>query len=266
MLYGANVILEALISKRRRLIKLHVKDFPTTEIPKDLFTRIVNLAENLSIPIEKCTKTQLDRFANNRPHQGLVMQCSHLQLTRVQSLGILNDKNYEINITPRENIEMYTLRKYPLFVALDNLVDPQNVGAIIRTCHFFNVDGIVTTETVSCPLNATVSKASSGALETGLEIFTVTNLSKFLKLSGENGWHIYGTSIQSKNQRDITKRLLDHPTVLVLGNEGMGMRQNVMNMCHEHLVIPKNGVESRIDSLNVSVATGILLNSILNNL
>lgn len=262
-LYGTNVIVEALSASKRRLLKLYVKETLPDEQSSSV-RNAIKLASELSIPIQKCSKSQLDKYASDRPHQNMVLQTTHLQVPRIQSLGPLNQSDeYDIIIRASESIHMYAEREYPLFIALDSIQDPQNLGAILRTCHFFKIDGIVITEHQTSPFNETVSKASSGALETdSMELFTVKNLAKFLEASAENGWHIYGTDIKSKNKRELTEKLLNAPTILVVGNEGSGIKHHIAQKCHEHLIIPNLSTGS-IDSLNVSVATGILIHSIL---
>lgn len=115
-----------------------------------------------------------------------------------------------------------------------------------------------------------MSKASAGAMEV-MDIFSTSNLSNLLNKSAEYGWTIYGTDINSKNKiiidQDFKGCLLNGPTILVLGNEGQGLKQSISNQCDTHLVIASHqqprGTAYNVDSLNVSVATGILINTIL---
>ncbi|CAG8743756.1 14669_t:CDS:2, partial [Funneliformis caledonium] len=147
----------------------------------------------------------------------------------------------------------------PFWLALDQVVDPQNLGAII-----------------SAPLSAVTTKASSGALEI-MDVYNVDDLSNFLNESSQNGWMIYGAvsnvesnniSIKSAISIDELKNPLSHnPIILAIGSEGMGLRPNILNACHYHLYIPSshpNKLEY-IDSLNVNAATAVLLQRFLGN-
>lgn len=153
-------------------------------------------------------------------------------------------------------------RKKALWIALDEIQDTQNMGAIIRTCVFLGVDGIVTTDHRSAPLNSTVSKASAGALEIA-PVYHPGNLSRFLEGSKENGFRIIGTALDdlSAGQVCVDSREveMDQPTILVLGNEAKGLREKVKSMCDFHVKIGHVGDVGEVSSLNVSVATAILL-------
>lgn len=153
-------------------------------------------------------------------------------------------------------------RKHALWVALDEVQDTQNMGAIIRTCVFLGVDGIVTTEHRSAPLNATVSKTSAGALEIA-PIYHPGNLSRFLEESKENGFRIIGTALDdsASGQASVDSQsvVMDKPTILVLGNEAKGLRDKVKSVCDFHVKIAPVGEVGEVSSLNVSVATAILL-------
>ncbi|KAJ3000300.1 Ribose methyltransferase [Globomyces sp. JEL0801] len=168
-----------------------------------------------------------------------------------------------------------TRRAFPLW--LDRVVDPQNLGAIIRTAYFFGVDGVVITDKESAPLNPTVSKASSGAMEV-MDIFKTSSISKFIQESSEAGWYIYGTDLKGGPEKSLvidptyeTPSLLHSPTILVMGNEGIGLRSSVTKLCDKHLILKSEREEEmttskyQIDSLNVSVAAGILIQRILDS-
>lgn len=134
------------------------------------------------------------------------------------------------------------------------------MGAIIRTCVFFGVDGIVTTENRSAPLNATVSKASAGALEVA-PIYHPGNLAAFLEGSKRNGWRVVGTSLDEDAQTQIDSQRLemDSPTILVLGNEAKGLRERIKSSCDLHVKLAAVGRSDSVASLNVSVAAALLI-------
>jgi 21S rRNA (GM2251-2'-O)-methyltransferase len=170
-------------------------------------------------------------------------------------------------------------------LALDEVWDPQNFGALIRTSHFLKVDKIVVCAKNSAPPSPVVSKASAGALEV-TPIYSVQNMMRFIDESVLNGWqvcrllrcvilvlvdlvlfHIHqvvGASLSGKtvSLADLPR---DKPTIVLLGNEGHGIRTNILHRC-THLVRVGSGEStSDVDSLNVSVTGGIILHHMLQN-
>ena len=162
-----------------------------------------------------------------------------------------------------------------------------NVGALLRTAYFLKCEKVVICTKNSSPLSPTVSKASAGALEL-MDIYSVRNLMRFLDKSKENGWQVVGTAL-NKDSINISDMKLDKPTILVLGNEGRGIRTNILNRCdilvkviylqnlfviHFHFakvlfpqVLGDSDAtqlgDSVVDSLNVSVTGGIMMHHIL---
>lgn len=147
--------------------------------------------------------------------------------------------------------------KYPLLLILDSIQDPHNLGAIIRTAECGGVDGIIVTKHNSAPINQTVVKTSAGATERA-KICTVPNLANVLKELKENGFWIVGSSLEnSKNYTEIDYKI---PVAVIVGNEEKGIRRLTAENCDFLVQIPMKG---KIQSLNVSVAAGILLFEIL---
>lgn len=140
-----------------------------------------------------------------------------------------------------------------LHLALDCLQDPHNVGAIFRTAAFFGVSGIVVTKDRSAPLNATVYDVASGGLEY-VPFAQPTNLSRALEVAKDNGVWVLGTSEHA--ELDYTEVPLDRPWLLVLGNEEKGMRRLTSDRCD---MVCRISPRTPVDSLNVSVAAGILI-------
>ncbi|CAG8456787.1 15645_t:CDS:2 [Acaulospora colombiana] len=156
----------------------------------------------------------------------------------------------------------------------------RSTGAIMRSAHFYGVNGIVicTKNSInrpnSAPLSAVTAKASSGALEI-MDVYDVDDLAKFLNNSSKNGWVTYGTvAVNNCNNEnssnlisvnDLSQPLTQHPAILVIGSEGAGLRSNVASICSHMLYIPSyNKAKSRyIDSLNVNAATAVLLQAFL---
>lgn len=147
--------------------------------------------------------------------------------------------------------------EFPLILILDSIQDTHNVGAILRSAECSGVDGIIITKHNSAPINETVFKTSAGAVE-HLKICPVNNLVQTIKELKENGFWIIGSSLE--NSKPYTEVDYKMPVALIVGNEEKGIRKLTADNC-DHLVhIPMKG---KIQSLNVSVAAGVLLFEIL---
>jgi 23S rRNA (guanosine2251-2'-O)-methyltransferase len=140
-----------------------------------------------------------------------------------------------------------------LWVALDQLQDPHNVGAIFRTAAFYGVRGIVVTRDRSAPLSAAVYDVSSGGMEY-VPCSVQTNLSRSLEAAKEAGLWVLGAS--ERAGRDVSEIARDRSWLLVVGNEERGLRRLTLDTCDETCRLTPRG---EITSLNVSVATGILV-------
>ncbi|EGC29321.1 hypothetical protein DICPUDRAFT_9482, partial [Dictyostelium purpureum] len=221
----------------------------------DAIKEIAEKANELKIPIIAIKNNIMESFSKNKPHQGVILDCSPLTVLNIDFL-----KPFKAN---------KNTKRYPLWIVLDELWDPQNVGTIIRSCSFFNVDGIVISDKCSNPITPTASKCSSGAVENYL-VHKSESINGFLLSSKKNGWNIVATSVDDNSSEDssspanynITDVKLDQPTILILGNEGFGVHKSIINQCDKTIRI--SGGNKKIDSLNVSVSTGILIHSLLN--
>ncbi|RKP35228.1 Alpha/beta knot methyltransferase, partial [Dimargaris cristalligena] len=158
--------------------------------------------------------------------------------------------------------------KPPCWLALDSIMDPQNLGSILRSAYFFGVDGVVVCSRNSAPLGPVVAKASSGALEC-VELYSTSTLPRFLKRCVETGWTTMGatcTEATDKPLLDVSSLgLSTGPTILVVGNEGEGLRAGVAEQCTKLVRVQSTNPMpvDFIDSLNVGVATGVLLHSMI---
>jgi len=141
----------------------------------------------------------------------------------------------------------------PLILILDSIQDTHNVGAILRTAECSGVNGIIVTKHNSAPINATVVKTSAGATE-HVKIAQVNNLANTIKVLKESGFWIVGSSLD--NAKLYTEVDFTIPIALIVGNEEKGIRKLTADKCDFLVKIPMAG---KLQSLNVSVATGILL-------
>ena len=223
--YGRNVAKELL--KNKKVIK---KAYLMNGFKED---EILNLLNINNICIEYLDKRQLDKLEDGN-HQGIILQIEDYKYLNLNDM--LND-----------------LPENPFIVILDHLEDPHNFGAIIRTCEAAGVHYIVIPKDRSVSINSTVMKTSVGALD-NVKIVMVTNLNACINELKKNGVWIVGTDMENSSCYDE----IDYktPTALVIGSEGFGMSNLVKKNCDFIAKIPMNG---KINSLNASVAAGIMI-------
>jgi 21S rRNA (GM2251-2'-O)-methyltransferase len=246
-LFGISPIRAALVSGRRTVSELIIQeDLDVKNRDSSGASFIIKRAKELGIKIREFSKHDLNMISQNRPHQGFVLRASPLEFCRLNS-GLENPYTEEND-------------NNPCVLVLDEVSDPQNFGALLRTAQFLSVDKVVVCSKNSAPLSPVVSKVSSGAMEL-MQIYSVDNLMRFIDRSSENGWQIVGTALE-ETAISLHEAPLDKPTIIVLGNEGHGIRQNVLKRCTHLVKIPgssdSNDVTA-ISSLNVSVCGGIIL-------
>ena len=179
--------------------------------------------------------SKIDKLVKGN-HQGIVAKIETYEYTPLDKLKkIIKDK---------EN---------PLILVLDGVEDPHNVGAIIRTCDAIGVDGVILKKHGACPLTSTVAKVSTGALEF-VPVVEVTNLTNFLKDMKKEGFWVFGA--EASNSVDYRAGDYRGKVILVVGSEGKGISRLVLEECDVKIALPMVG---HVNSLNVSVATAILL-------
>lgn len=145
------------------------------------------------------------------------------------------------------------LPEQALLLILDQIQDPHNLGAILRTADAAGVDAVIISDKNTVPLNATVSKVASGGAES-VPLFRVTNLNRAIDAIKEAGVWLVGTTDHA--QETIYSQTLSGSLALVMGSEGTGMRRLTEEACDYLVKLPMAGV---VNSLNVSVATGVCL-------
>ncbi len=236
-IYGLAPVLEALRSRRRPIsrILLAIGASPSRLI------ELTAAAKREHIPIERRDRRDLDGLTQRANHQGIVALLAHAKRAQyVDSSEILEHCG-----SP------------PLIVLLDNIEDPHNLGAILRTCEASGVDGVFVPDRRSAPLNETVAKTSAGAIE-HIRVAEVTNLIPLIEDLKQKGFWVAG--VEGDGETVYTEFTFDTPLALVFGSEGKGLRRLVRENCDAILSIPMIG---RINSLNVSVAAGVVLFEVL---
>jgi len=203
---------------------------------------LIQLAHGLGIPVDLIPVGELDKRAAGVLHQGVVAERKNPRAETEQDLKLNLAAQLDKGLKPQG-----------IYLALDGVQDPHNLGACIRTAEGAGVAGVVFPRDNASQITAVVRKVAAGAAET-LPLYRVTNLVRSLEILKQAGYWIIGLDDQA--EQTLFSIELSGPLVLVLGGEGGGLRQLTQKACDYLVSIPMQG---EVSSLNVSVATGICL-------
>lgn len=206
-----------------------------TESSNERQLEIASLCGSRGISVLNKSSRFLDKICESSKHQGVVVQFIPKELQLV----------FESNKNPR--------RQNYLCLYLDQIQDPHNFGAIVRSAEYYGVDQIFYPAYKQSPFNATALKAAAGAASYNPP-YKVSSISSFFEKCLSVGFQIAGTFVDGENK--FSDILLDKPLLLVVGNEGEGISSKVEKYCQYKVGLSKFG---QVDSLNVSVATGVCL-------
>lgn len=198
---------------------------------------VLELAQQRNVRIERREARELDRLAGDERHQGV---CAQMHGSGVLGEGALDE------LLDRAGGD-------PLLLVLDGVQDPHNLGACLRTADAVGVTAVIVPRDRAAGLSPTVRKVASGAAET-VPLIQVVNLARTLRWLKERNIWIVGTDDQAP--QSLHQARLSGPLALVLGAEGPGLRRLTKEHCDILVGIPMQGV---VESLNVSVATGVVL-------
>ena len=228
-IYGINPVLEAL--RARRATAIHVS--PRAD---ERLTAVVRLAEEHDVPVRRVASDELDRLAGGarHRHQGVIAEVEEATSFSVEDLVI-------------------AAKGAALIVVLDGIEDPQNLGAILRTVDAAGADGVVRQSRHAARLDGAAAKASAGAVS-HVKIAEVVNIARAIEDLKQAGVWTVGLAGDAPKRYDEVD--LTVPTAVVVGAEGAGLRRLVRERCDWLVSIPMQG---HVESLNVSVATGIAL-------
>ena len=201
---------------------------------------LLRLAESRGVTATRVSREALDRMAGKQENRGIVLVVAG---KKQAAPGKVN---------PQEVFDSLEEKDKALVLVLDGITDPHNLGAILRSADQFDVDLVITPHRGSAQESSTVRNSSAGA-SVWVPVLNVPNLSRTIQELKDRGFWIYGAHMEGK-RADLTN--LTGKTALVMGSEGKGIRRLVAETCDGLLSIPTGG---HIDSLNVSVAAGILL-------
>jgi len=226
-IYGIHPVVEALRAKRVTALRVSFRS-------DDRLNDVVRLAEQQGIPVRRAKVDELDRFAKGGAHQGVVADVHDAVHLSVEDL-------------------VAGAKAAPLIVVLDQIEDPHNVGAILRTVDAAGADGVVRQSRHAAPLDGAAGKVSAGAVA-HVRIAEVVNIARAIEDLKQVGvWSVglAGDAPKRYDEVDLTQ-----PTAIVVGAEGTGLRRLVRERCDWVASIPMQG---HVQSLNVSVAAGIAL-------
>ncbi len=229
LIYGINAVTEALRSGRILSMRAGRRNDQRLQ-------RLLALAEQTSVPVRRVSEEELDRESGGASHQGVIANVSDQRTYDLDSL--IRDAQ----ATPPA-----------LLVVLDGIEDPHNFGAILRSVDAVGAHGVVRQTRHSAPITGATSKASAGALS-HVKIANVVNIARAVAELKEAG--IWTVALAADAPRTYDKMDFTLPVAVILGAEGTGVRRLVRERCDFLAAIPMKG---QVDSLNVSVAAGVVL-------
>ncbi len=233
VIFGLLPVLEALRANSRRVEKILIADGAR----EHRISEIIDLARENRVPFQKTPRESLAKLIESGAnHQGVIAFAAAADYTNADEL-----------------LEEIFAKENPLVLILDGVEDPRNLGAVLRTAECAGVDGAFIPEHRAVGLTETVVKTSAGATEY-IKIAKAKNLNRLIEELKKNNIWVVGTSGEAKinyTEWDWTQK-----TALVLGSEGKGLHRLVAENCDALVKIPMRG---KIESLNVSVACGVLL-------
>jgi 23S rRNA (guanosine2251-2'-O)-methyltransferase len=234
-IYGINSVSEALKARGRAFAWVGM-----AKERHDLrLQRLIEDCRKLGVPVRFVSRVELDRMAGNAAHQGVV--------------AVTSAKQYN----DLDDVIAAKRGQYSLLIVLDGVEDPHNLGAILRTADAAGANGIVIPERRAASVTGTVTKASAGASE-HMPIAKVTNIARTVEeLKEQNIWTV-GLDERGSQTYDALDYNMD--CALVVGAEGKGLHDLVKRKCDFLVSIPMLG---KVPSLNVSVATGVVLYEIV---
>lgn len=231
IIYGKNSVYEYLKSQdagKKIILQNNHK--------KDKFKDILSLAKKKNIKVENLDKKDLDKLTDFGNHQGVVLEIEDYQYADLEEI-----------------LEIVSQKDDSILMILDEITDPHNLGAIIRTAEAGGLDAVIIPKHRSAEVNATVHKTSAGATSF-MKVARVTNVNQTIEKLKEAGYWVYGAdghTDKSYDQIDYSGK-----TCLVIGNEGRGISKKTKEKCDDLVKIPMIG---QTESLNASISAAVLI-------
>ena len=233
-LFGLHTVKQVLQNAPDSILNVWVQQSLGSEAIRSIHDAI----NKLGVSIQTVPRSTLDKMTKNQNHQGIMLEVRQANRKTENDLEDVLEEYKDTN---------------PLYLILDSVQDPHNLGACIRTADAAGVTAIIIPKDRAANINETVRKVASGAVE-NVTVITVVNLVRALKKIKEAGVWVVGTSGDA--DETIYDLELTTPIAIVMGGEGKGMRASIRKECDYIGSLPITG---QIESLNVSVATGVVL-------
>lgn len=252
VLYGRHSVRCALYTAKRKFYTLYLQ----TNSQHDHNDIVELVRSNGNFTIKYVKRNELDELTNHSLHNGVVLHCGVLPVNTITSIQQLH---YDNAVPTQHN-----------YLVLNELHDPMNIGNILRSSQYFNIHTVILSTNKSAPLNSIVSKASSGAMELINIVYcsSINDLLLDIITNTSNEYNIIGLT-SSANDHVINCHTYHNTSsqhkhnVIVVGNEGVGLKQHIIKHCNTLLTIPSLQTTSDhnqlVDSLNVSNAVAIVL-------
>lgn len=236
LLYGVNPVEEALRAGKRQIESISILE----SARPDRIKHLLELARKMRVPVHRVPRFELDRGLGDVRHQGVMAKIAAARYTDADEL--VESLVARVGTTDP-----------PLALGLDGIEDPRNMGSILRTAECAGVHGVFIPERRATGLTEVVAKVAAGALEY-VPVARVTNLVRLMEQLKERNMWVVGASAEASQL--YTEWDWKLPVAVFLGNEGDGLHRLVRERCDALLRIPMSG---QLESLNVSVAAGVLL-------
>lgn len=237
ILYGIHPVMEAISAGRRKIYSLFLAGAGSKN---KRFQAIHELAGKTGVPVRETTAAHIERISGTAAHQGVALEVSRYPLFLLDEIGAVKD-----------------FSAAAFLMIADGIVDPHNLGALIRTGACVGLDGVIIPKDNAASPTPAVSKASAGTME-NMAIARETNIARTIDRLKEAGFWI--TGLDSDGETPLFDADLSGPMVLVIGGEDRGVRRLVREKCDMIVSIPQN---SSVNSLNASVAGGVAMYEVL---
>jgi 21S rRNA (GM2251-2'-O)-methyltransferase len=290
-IYGTSAVKSALQSGSRKLHKLYIYQGASGTEEREGDKQFFKLAKERGVKVKGLGGNDLrilDKMAQARPHNGYVLEASQLPNPPAEALDRVARLGEDFSFTPgyqskEELLVNGTSRdiagssnRYPFVLMLDSILDPGNLGAIIRSAAFFGVNAIALIDHNLAPFSPVTLKASSGAAEY-MRYLRIKKDCEFVKRSKSNGWKFFAAvapesasasrvALDAVRLKLAESALMEGPCVLMLGGEGDGLRTRLQKAADGMVGIKGAGnlnAEYGMDSLNVSVAAALMMQTFL---
>ena len=230
VIYGVNAIAALIEYSPERVLRVLYSSRGASGL-KGARAALIESAQASGVEVEGVRERQIEHYAQQAQHQGVI--------------AFIKPRDF------RSWRDLCDPERHPLLVAMDQVTDPHNFGAILRSAEAFGVSGVLITSNRCARPGPTVARTSAGMSEL-IEIAMETNLSDSLSVAQERGYQVVGAALDGEPMSGLNWRV---PTVIVIGAEGKGLRAKTISRCDHLVKIPMFG---RAESLNASVAAGVM--------